>query len=120
MYTMYCGNHPYAFMLLKSARENNRNLAKFLLERERSSPETRGLNLNHFLLTPIQRICRYPLLVRQILRYTGLDHPDYPNLYKALMKIEAIVSVVNDAAKTAEGVQKMLEIQARCPKVWRT
>lgn len=42
----------------------------------RSEPSLRGLDLSTYLLSPMQRITRYPLLLKQILHYTepGEDH----------------------------------------------
>lgn len=36
----------------------------------RSEPALRGLDLSTYLLSPMQRITRYPLLLKQILNYT--------------------------------------------------
>lgn len=36
----------------------------------RARPSLRGLDLSSFLLIPMQRITRYPLLLKQILHYT--------------------------------------------------
>ena len=36
----------------------------------RSEPALRGLDLSTYLLSPMQRITRYPLLLKQIHNYT--------------------------------------------------
>ncbi|KAI8847552.1 Dbl homology domain-containing protein [Chytridium lagenaria] len=111
MYAMYCSNHPYAVMKLQALR-NAKAIAKFL-DQCASMPESRSLGLQHFLLKPIQRICKYPLFLRELIKNTESDHPDSANLIKALLKIETVVTIVNEGARQAEGVHKMLELQNR-------
>ncbi|KAJ3211735.1 Myosin 10A, isoform D [Dinochytrium kinnereticum] len=111
MYTMYCSNHPYALMKLQALR-NSKAVAKFL-DQCAASPDCKNLALSHFLLKPVQRICKYPLLLREIIRNTDVDHPDSANLQKALMKIETVVTIVNEGARQAEVVHKMIELQNR-------
>ncbi|KAJ3189570.1 Myosin 10A, isoform D [Irineochytrium annulatum] len=65
------------------------------------------------ILKPVQRICKYPLLLREMIKQTDASHPDSANLIKALMKIETVVTIVNEGARQAEGVHKMIELQAR-------
>ncbi|KAJ3334259.1 Myosin 10A, isoform D [Blyttiomyces sp. JEL0837] len=111
MYTMYCSNHPYAVMKLQTVRQS-KAVARFL-DQCAALPESRNLNLANFLLKPVQRICKYPLLLREMIKHTEQTHPDYENLNKALLKIETVVAMVNEGARQAESVQKMLEIQGR-------
>ncbi|KAJ3025461.1 UNVERIFIED_CONTAM: Myosin 10A, isoform D [Siphonaria sp. JEL0065] len=111
MYTMYCSNHPFALMKLQTVRQT-RSVAKFLDAIAHSS-ECRNLDLSNFLLKPIQRICKYPLLIREAIRHTSTYHPDYAQLTTALSKIETVVTIVNEGARQAENVQRMLELQTR-------
>ncbi|KAJ3116908.1 Myosin 10A, isoform D [Phlyctochytrium bullatum] len=111
MYTMYCSNHPYALMKLQSLR-NSKAVAKFL-DQCAATPECKNMALSHFLLKPVQRICKYPLLLRELIRSTDEGHPDAENLQKALMKIETVVTIVNEGARQAEAVHKMIELQNR-------
>ncbi|KAJ3116826.1 Myosin 10A, isoform D [Physocladia obscura] len=111
MYTMYCSNHPYALMKLQSIRQS-RAATKFL-DSIAALPECRNLDLPNFLLKPIQRICKYPLLLRELIKVTPAGHADYENLKIALSKIETVVAIVNEGTRMAENVQKMLDLQAR-------
>jgi len=69
------------------------------------------LDMCSFLIKPVQRICKYPLLIREILKQTDQKHKDYSNLEQAFDKIEMVVTIVNEATRQAEDVQKMLNIQ---------
>ncbi|KAJ3020230.1 Rho guanine nucleotide exchange factor 4 [Thoreauomyces humboldtii] len=111
MYTMYCRNHPFALMRLQAVRQS-KAVTKFL-DQCAASPEAKNLNLANFLIKPVQRICKYPLLIREAMKSTDPTHPDFLNLQSALLKIETVVTIVNEGARQAEAVQKMLEIQGR-------
>ncbi|KAJ3410974.1 Myosin 10A, isoform D [Chytridiales sp. JEL 0842] len=111
MYTMYCSNHPYALMKLQAVRQS-KSVAK-QLDQYATAPECRSLDLSTFLLKPCQRICKYPLLIREVIKATDTMHPDSANLLKALLKIETVVTIVNEGSRQADTVKKMLELQNR-------
>ncbi|XJO78856.1 hypothetical protein BDV3_003234 [Batrachochytrium dendrobatidis] len=111
MYTMYCSNHPYALIKLQSVRQN-KSVAKFL-DQCAQQPECRNLNLANFLLKPVQRVCKYPLFLRELIKATEPDHVDSENLVKALLKIETVVTIINEGARQTENVHKMLELQSK-------
>jgi hypothetical protein len=115
MYTMYCSNHPHALMKLQAVRQS-KSVAKFL-DQQHQNPLSRSLDLSNFLLKPIQRVCKYPLLVRELIKYTDSGHPDFECLNRALLKIEAIVTTINEGARNAENVRKMIELQSKFPSV---
>ncbi|KAL2914974.1 hypothetical protein HK105_205518 [Polyrhizophydium stewartii] len=111
MYTMYCSNHPYALIKLQNVRQN-KSVAKFL-DQCAQQPECRSLNLANFLLKPVQRVCKYPLFLRELIKATEPEHPDSENLLKALLKIETVVTIINEGARQTEHVHKMLDLQAK-------
>ena len=111
MYTMYCSNHPYSLMKLQNLRQN-KAIAKFL-DQCAQLPESKNLGLGYFLIKPVQRVCKYPLLLRELLRNTEETHPDYENLSKALPKIETVVAIINEGARHTENVHKMIDLQNR-------
>jgi len=73
--------------------------------------DCRGLTLFSFLIKPVQRICKYPLLLKDLLNHTKEDHPDYDNLVQALPKINTVVEYVNERKRLAENLQKIMDVQ---------
>lgn len=61
IYSFYCTNYPEALVFLQTLR--SREFLSELAALERN-PRLRSLNLASFLIKPIQRICKYPLLIR--------------------------------------------------------
>ncbi len=52
------------------------------------------------LITPVQRIPRYTLLLKELLKHTPNSHPDYNDLALAYEKIMVTANVVNDSMKS--------------------
>jgi hypothetical protein len=53
-------------------------------------PKMRGLKLFAFLIKPCQRLLKYPLLLRELVKCTSEDHPDRERLVLALKKFEEV------------------------------
>lgn len=110
-YSMYCSNHSNSLVKLDALMTSNR-AARTLLEDTYKLPVCRGLMLNSFLIKPVQRICKYPLLLKDILKNSEDNPGDMVNLKMALEKLSTVITLVNDGARQADGVRKMLEIQS--------
>eukprot|EP01094_Clydonella_sp_ATCC50884_P015859 TRINITY_DN2652_c1_g2_i1.p1 TRINITY_DN2652_c1_g2~~TRINITY_DN2652_c1_g2_i1.p1 ORF type:complete len:627 (+),score=159.62 TRINITY_DN2652_c1_g2_i1:1-1881(+) len=110
MYTTYCANQPVSIKSLETLTENNTQFAAFLQECL-NDEQCRGLTLFSFLIKPIQRICKYPLLLRDLIKNTAETHPDWDNLQQAFEKIETVVDYVNERKRLAENLQRTMDIQ---------
>ncbi|KAJ3199483.1 Myosin 10A, isoform D [Entophlyctis luteolus] len=111
MYTMYCSNHQHALIKLQAVRQN-KTVSKFF-ESLSATPEFRFFDLSNYLLKPVQRICKYPLLLRELIKATDSAHSDFLPLTIALSKIETVVAIVNEGARQASNVQKTIDLQNR-------
>jgi len=67
-------------------------------------------SLRSCLIAPIQRLCKYPLLVRELLSVTDKSHADIKTLKAALTKLQEAAMAVNEEKKAAEQQTKMKEI----------
>jgi len=76
-------------------------------------PETKHLTLESYLIKPVQRICKYPLLLRAISRETPPEHPDYANTQIAIEKIESVLQVINERTQFADESQRILLLQSK-------
>ena len=48
-----------------------------------NSIDFRYLDIESYLVKPVQRLPKYVLLLRDLLKHTDLDHPDHENLLKS-------------------------------------
>lgn len=53
--------------------------AQFLIN-AKTRPECMGLDFLALLITPVQRILRYKLLLEDLIKHTPNDHPDHVDL----------------------------------------
>ncbi|XP_059615577.1 uncharacterized protein LOC132261067 [Phlebotomus argentipes] len=82
VYSTYCNAHPRGFMELEKYAANR--VACDILERCRKSEKLPELPLTAHLLAPIQRICRYPLHLSELVKY----FPSNPNFQRDVKKDE--------------------------------
>ncbi|KCV70826.1 hypothetical protein H696_03183 [Fonticula alba] len=66
MYAQYCTNHPVAVDILKSLQGDERQRVFMACQ----MMINQAIPLEGFLLTPIQRLCKYPLLLREVIKAT--------------------------------------------------
>ncbi|KJE90385.1 hypothetical protein CAOG_01704 [Capsaspora owczarzaki ATCC 30864] len=71
LYADYCSNHPRAAEVLSVLHDGDQNLADFLAQCNPSNEQS--LKLDSFLIKPIQRILKYPLLMRELLKFSNMD-----------------------------------------------
>ncbi|KAK5097487.1 hypothetical protein LTS08_006900 [Lithohypha guttulata] len=70
--------------------------------RDNSSDITNAWNLDALLVKPVQRITKYPLLLRELIDATVDDHPDLSTLKRVLTNMTDINIRINDVKKHAE------------------
>lgn len=108
MYSLYCSNYDNASDLLEKLKDNqefSKTLAVCMTD-----SAVKGQNLLSYLIKPIQRICKYPLLFRELISHTPKDHKDYDSLIKVKEEIDKVVSHVNEEKRKTEKQIQMLDI----------
>ncbi|KAF8888235.1 hypothetical protein BD779DRAFT_1524285 [Infundibulicybe gibba] len=105
VYMEYCVNQGTAIKVLKSLRDTKPDLAAHLQEL-RDDPAVRNLDLSSYLLAPMQRVTKYPLLIKQILSYT--DAGDERMMVQNALDIsEKILDHINETIREQEGRQRL-------------
>lgn len=113
MYGEYCQNYGDGCELLKRL-ELKSDVNQFLLQvGEENHAALRSLGLHDLLIMPVQRLPRYLLLLRDLLKDTEPSHPDYQNIQNAISKIKVVTETVNEQIRLAERHQKLLELERR-------
>lgn len=69
------------------------------------------LDLRSYLIMPVQRLPRYELLLKDLLRHTEESHPDYQNLQMAYEKIRQTTMMVNERSKEFEQRNNVLKVK---------
>eukprot|EP00339_Tiarina_fusa_P014402 CAMPEP_0117009036 /NCGR_PEP_ID=MMETSP0472-20121206/8327_1 /TAXON_ID=693140 ORGANISM="Tiarina fusus, Strain LIS" /NCGR_SAMPLE_ID=MMETSP0472 /ASSEMBLY_ACC=CAM_ASM_000603 /LENGTH=436 /DNA_ID=CAMNT_0004711225 /DNA_START=18 /DNA_END=1329 /DNA_ORIENTATION=+ len=110
MYKVFCANQQQSLAAVDLQCKKNPQFKKNL-DVCHSDPRCRGLFLQSFLIKPIQRVCKYPLFLRELIRYTPEDHPDHTDLQSAFEKINEVVANINEGQRQAEGLQRIIDLQ---------
>lgn len=103
VYEPYCAN-------FKSAQE----LA--FIESARLSKVQHAVNASGvaaFLIKPVQRICKYPLLLREMIKDSEPNDPAIDELSSGMMSIERVNAKVNEAVRKAEMAALVVELADR-------
>ncbi|XP_062619095.1 intersectin-1-like [Saccostrea cucullata] len=110
-YIRFCSCQLNAAALIQRYTENSpefREIQKKCVQ----NPKTKGMPLSSFLLKPMQRITKYPLMIQKILQYTPENHPDRQNLEDALAKAEELCNQVNEGVRERENSDKLEWMQS--------
>ncbi|XP_027884820.1 dynamin-binding protein isoform X3 [Xiphophorus couchianus] len=112
VYKLYCQNHDDAISLLESyeKKENIQGHVLECLERLRAIYRKQGktnyINLGSFLIKPVQRVMRYPLLLSELQGATPENHPDRDQLTQAVQAIKQINVNINEYKRRKDLVVK--------------
>ncbi|CAF1373512.1 unnamed protein product [Rotaria sordida] len=102
-YSDYCINHSLS--CLELVKLENNNTYRNFFETCRLQANMIELKLDAFLLTPIQRICQYPLQLNELLKYTLYEHKDYNNIQQALNTMRDVASYINERKRRMEYIE---------------
>ena len=104
IYTSYITNYSQATKTLKECRTANPELDKFLKKSKETIKECRGLDLSSFLILPIQRIPRYELLLKTLMKYTPPSYMDYEALKNCLELIVDVNKHLNERSRQKDAL----------------
>ncbi|XP_064026562.1 phosphatidylinositol 3,4,5-trisphosphate-dependent Rac exchanger 2 protein isoform X1 [Pogoniulus pusillus] len=112
IYDEYCSNHEKAQKVLLDLNKI-RTVRAFLLNcMLLGGRKNTDVPLEGYLVTPIQRICKYPLLLKELLKRTPRKHSDYAALMEALQAMKAVCSNINEAKRQMEKLEFLEEWQS--------
>ncbi|KAM4591206.1 intersectin-1 isoform 4-T4 [Odontesthes bonariensis] len=110
-YIRFCSCQLNGATLIQQKTDDNPEIKDFL-KRLAMDPRCKGMPLSSFLLKPMQRVTRYPLIIKNIIENTPESHPDHSHLKAALEKAEELCSQVNEGVREKENSDRLEWIQA--------
>lgn len=85
IYAMYGGNYRAALSAVRACSQQFSEFANFVKLRDAMvSAEHPGLSLSSLLIKPVQRVCKYPLLWKEVLKALPPDAPQRAKVEAAL------------------------------------
>ncbi|XP_062311679.1 rho guanine nucleotide exchange factor 26-like, partial [Osmerus eperlanus] len=112
-YITYCSNEVYQQRTLQRLVSSKVPLFKEALSRIETQPECRNLPMISFLILPMQRVTRLPLLMDTICQKTPKDSPQYESCTGALQAVSKVVRKCNEGARTMERTEMMYTINSQ-------
>ncbi|XP_071979514.1 rho guanine nucleotide exchange factor 9 isoform X1 [Engystomops pustulosus] len=110
IYSEYCNNHLDACMELSKLMKDGRY--QHFFEACRLLQQMIDIAIDGFLLTPVQKICKYPLQLAELLKYTAQDHSDYRYVAAALAVMRNVTQQINERKRRLENIDKIAQWQA--------
>lgn len=104
MYSAYIDNFLNAKDAVRIAKEAKPAFHKFLEQNMRENKEKQALG--DLMIKPVQRIPRYELLVKDLLKHTPEDHPDHQYLLDAQRDIKRLAEKINKGRRSAEEAER--------------
>ncbi|XP_008288216.1 rho guanine nucleotide exchange factor 26, partial [Stegastes partitus] len=111
-YVTYCSNEVYQQRTLQRLVTKNPTF-KEVLTRIEGHPDCRNLPMISFLILPMQRVTRLPLLMDTICQKTPKDSTQYEECKKALQAVSKVVRKCNEGARTMERTEMMYTINSQ-------
>ncbi|XP_041857800.1 uncharacterized protein si:dkey-91i10.2 [Melanotaenia boesemani] len=95
----YCLQQSTSVNMLNMLEKEKELLRIFLDVSQNDNTALRRMNLRSFLMAPLQRVTKYPLLLSRIIKVTPECHPDYARLREAKSRVESHLEHINMKTK---------------------
>ncbi|XP_049723106.1 spermatogenesis-associated protein 13 isoform X3 [Elephas maximus indicus] len=109
IYSEYCNNHPGACLELANLMKQGKY--RHFFEACRLLQQMIDIAIDGFLLTPVQKICKYPLQLAELLKYTTQEHSDYNNIKAAYEAMKNVACLINERKRKLESIDKIAQWQ---------
>ena len=90
-----------------------KNSSKFAAFRKKVelNPRMHGLPMDAMFIKPVQRLCRYPLLLEELRKNTPSSWEQYKSLTVCIAKIEKVMEQINEVKRQSEIVKRSAELE---------
>jgi hypothetical protein len=113
MYSFYVNSYPAAVALLHAEQSGNKAFAQFL-KHQSSHALCKGLDLGAYLIMPVQRLCKYPLLFGRLVKVTPAANADAAAISRVAEVVSQITSTVDLDRDRAERALRGFEVANCC------
>ncbi|XP_058395481.1 rho guanine nucleotide exchange factor 11 isoform X1 [Diceros bicornis minor] len=108
----FCSYQSIALELIKTRQRKESRFQLFMQEAE-SHPQCRRLQLRDLIISEMQRLTKYPLLLENIIKHTEGGTSEHEKLCRARDQCREILKYVNEAVKQTENRHRLEGYQKR-------
>ncbi|KAJ2598088.1 hypothetical protein H4R99_004249 [Coemansia sp. RSA 1722] len=112
LYSTYTNNHETSVKTLAAVMAR-RTVNSFIQSARGDVTQLGQVGLDGHLLTPVQRLPRYRMLLLDLLANTPQAHPDHDALYAALKELNTTIYEVNEKQRVFENQSRLRKIQEK-------
>eukprot|EP00038_Savillea_parva_P023433 m.40912 g.40912 ORF g.40912 m.40912 type:complete len:809 (+) comp6046_c0_seq2:199-2625(+) len=106
VYGKFCCDVPMATKKLTEMQLSSK-MSKILDTATRDSKQRFGLK--DLLNVPMQRLLKYPLLIKELIKHTSDNHPDKPGLLDAAQEVKLLAAYINQYKTDYENLVNIKE-----------
>ncbi|XP_068239225.1 protein vav isoform X2 [Palaemon carinicauda] len=110
IYGEYCANLSVAQQELEDLMKNNDSVRTKIQDLQNHVKEGKH-QFREYLVVPLQRILKYHLLLRELIRSTPQTHNDYENLQRAHEAMMDLSDYINEVKRDSEMQQIIKDLQ---------
>nr|XP_039258183.1 rho guanine nucleotide exchange factor 4-like [Styela clava] len=115
VYDEYCSNFTRAQKVCYEL-EKDPDFQELITEWKTSveSQSRKFLHLEGFIISPVQRICKYPLFLKELKKYTPSQHKDFKDVTQAQKVMQEVTQSVNESERRQIMVQAIKDMENMC------
>lgn len=104
----YCSGHDKTLRVLVQLAENTkwRTFNESCKERLHDQKLETRLTIHDYLIKPVQRLCQYPIIMREIMSFYVEGTREHNDLRKAIDMLRSVATSVDDAKHLEEARQR--------------
>ncbi|XP_069787712.1 rho guanine nucleotide exchange factor TIAM2 isoform X2 [Narcine bancroftii] len=99
LYSGFCANHRKTQKVLERAK-TDKDFKEFL--DARNPTKQHSFTLESYLIKPVQRVLKYPLLLKELVSLTDTESEEHYHLTETLKAMEKVASHINEMQKIYE------------------
>ncbi|KAI8348859.1 Dbl homology domain-containing protein [Blakeslea trispora] len=113
-YTEFCTKHQDGLQRLHEMTSTQPLLHRFLVQCNKQLVGRTGCwDLESLLIKPVQRILKYPLLIKELIQSTSKQHEDFDQLTMALYNMKQVANRINETKRRKDLVEQLIHPKAK-------
>ncbi|MGH0164610.1 UNVERIFIED_CONTAM: hypothetical protein FKN15_047506 [Acipenser sinensis] len=112
VYKEYCASYTNTLALESSYKQSEGLWQEIIQTIKTVAPHTNASSLSFFMVMPVQRIARYPLLLQNVLKNTEPSHPGYQRLQEAATATVELNVRINEYKRLKEVADKYKKMES--------
>ncbi|KAH0793732.1 Kelch motif family protein [Histomonas meleagridis] len=107
---LYISNYANIIQIIQQ-KSKDASVSEKLKKLQFSTPSNSNRDIFSYLITPVQRMPRYILFIRELIKHTPDGHPDKRMLEYAADQIQLVTHQIDESTQKSESMAKLVSIR---------